>query len=212
MTLVHEKQALRERLRGELKSLPPGAQRAAGEAVARHLAAYLTELAAQEAMGERGPPVVAFFASLPWEIDTAPIDALLRELGFDRAVPSYATGHLRFHRLSPDTVLHSLPRDRLGIPTPPEAAPVLEAEQATLILTPGVALDGEGRRLGQGGGYYDAMLKRMRGHASERDASHPPVVALAFELQLVARVPAGSDDERVDGICTPERGLIWFPG
>ena len=50
-----------------------------------------------------------------------------------------------------------------GIPEPREDLPLASAHDVALALVPGVAFDGEGRRLGYGGGYYDRSLA----------ASHP---------------------------------------
>jgi len=64
---------------------------------------------------------------------------------------------------------------------------------------PGVAFDREGRRLGYGGGYYDRLLPQLAARAVR--------VAGAFDLQLVARVPAAPHDVAVDAIVT-ESGVL----
>jgi 5-formyltetrahydrofolate cyclo-ligase len=50
-----------------------------------------------------------------------------------------------------------------------------------LIVVPGVAFDRRGGRLGQGKGYYDRLLRRVRPDAT--------LVGLAFECQLFAKIP-----------------------
>lgn len=62
-----------------------------------------------------------------------------------------------------------------------------------MIIVPGLAFDQQGRRLGYGGGYYDAFLAR-----------HPGVlkVAVAFPFQVVAEVPVDAHDVRVDLVLT----------
>lgn len=73
------------------------------------------------------------------------------------------------------------------------------AQDAGLILLPGLAFDEKGNRLGYGGGYYDKYLK-----------SRPDCIcaALSYELQILEEVPHEEHDCRVDYIVTPERIII----
>ena len=66
-----------------------------------------------------------------------------------------------------------------------------------LVLVPGVAFDGAGRRLGRGAGHYDATLAALgpRGRA----------VGLAFEAQLLAEVPCEAHDAHLDALVTEAR-------
>ena len=65
---------------------------------------------------------------------------------------------------------------------------------------PLLAVDMGGRRLGQGGGYYDRTVKAL--HA---DGRRPRLVGVCFEAQIVARVPAGPDDALLDWLLTEQR-------
>lgn len=62
------------------------------------------------------------------------------------------------------------------------------------VVAPGVAFDRSCCRLGYGRGYYDRFLARLR--------PGTPVVAVAFEAQLVADVPVADHDRRVDAVVT----------
>ena len=64
-----------------------------------------------------------------------------------------------------------------------------------LIIVPGVAFDEKGNRLGHGKGYYDRMLKN----------ASAPIVALAFEFQIIENIPVAEHDRPVDMIITEER-------
>lgn len=62
------------------------------------------------------------------------------------------------------------------------------------VVVPGLAFDLTGRRLGYGGGYYDAFLRQISA----------PKVGFAFQLQIVDEVPVRVEDERMDIIVTEE--------
>jgi 5-formyltetrahydrofolate cyclo-ligase len=71
-----------------------------------------------------------------------------------------------------------------------------------LVITPLLAFDAEGGRLGQGGGYYD------RTFAASAEAIR---IGLAYSGQLLAGLPIEPHDARLHGILT-ETGLhrcIW---
>lgn len=70
-------------------------------------------------------------------------------------------------------------------------------EQIDLILVPGLAFDGEGRRIGYGAGYYDGYLREYRG----------VIVGVAYEQQLAPNIPADPWDVSMHGIVTDQRVL-----
>jgi 5-formyltetrahydrofolate cyclo-ligase len=88
---------------------------------------------------------------------------------------------------------------RYGVPSPPtEAAP--EALGAgDLVLVPGLAFDGAGRRLGRGGGHYDRALA-----AAEEGTV---AIGVGYEFQRVDAVPVEPHDVALDAVVT-ERGLF----
>ena len=84
----------------------------------------------------------------------------------------------------------SLHRGHFGIPEPTGAA---YAGEPDLIIVPGVAFDENCNRLGRGGGYYDRFLKHFRKATK---------FAVAYDFQLVKKVPMASFDIRIDGVFT----------
>jgi 5-formyltetrahydrofolate cyclo-ligase len=84
---------------------------------------------------------------------------------------------------------------------PADGAPI-EPSAIDVILTPAVAVDRTGRRVGYGGGFYDRFLLQTRSDALR--------VAVVLAEQLVDEdLPAGAFDLRVDAIVTPDE-LIRF--
>jgi len=122
-----------------------------------------------------------------------------REIVLPR-VRRHPKGLLLYKVTAPDGQLEPGPHD---IPEPiPECCQPAEIEEVDFVVAPGVAFDERGVRLGQGGGYYDRFLARLR-----RRPDHPPVAAAAFELQIIEHVPAEPHDARVDMIVTEQRIL-----
>jgi 5-formyltetrahydrofolate cyclo-ligase len=74
----------------------------------------------------------------------------------------------------------------------------LDDVQAMLI--PALAIDHDGVRLGQGGGFYDRTLGGGR--------PHPPVLAVVFSDEDGIEVPREPHDMAVDAVIT-ETGVRW---
>ncbi len=66
-----------------------------------------------------------------------------------------------------------------------------------LIVIPGAAFDSRGNRLGYGAGFYDMLLSKME--------KKIPIVAPAYEEQIVERIPEEPHDIKVDKIVTEKR-------
>ena len=83
-----------------------------------------------------------------------------------------------------------------GALEPADGAPI-EPSAIDVILTPAVAVDRAGGRVGYGGGFYDRFLPRTRPGV--------PGVAVAFADQIVDEpVPRGAFDLPVDAIVTED--------
>ena len=64
--------------------------------------------------------------------------------------------------------------------------------QIDLVVSPGIAFDRKGGRVGWGVGYYDRTLKQLKAKK----------IGLAFDFQVVDRVPVLPHDVRMDKIIT----------
>jgi 5-formyltetrahydrofolate cyclo-ligase len=89
--------------------------------------------------------------------------------------------------------LDELSPGAFGIPEPkhPHEFPLDEID---LVVIPGIAFDRKGNRLGYGMGFYDRFLKNLKGDV--------PLVALAYEFQIVNAVPRDDNDIVVHKIVT----------
>ena len=72
----------------------------------------------------------------------------------------------------------------------------IPADKIDMIIIPGVGFDEQGRRIGHGKGYYDKLLK---------DSKHSNHIGLAFEMQIVEKIPSEKHDIPVETIVTEKR-------
>lgn len=144
--------------------------------------------------------VVAGYRAVRGELD---IDAALRfvaEHGAKVTTPRVRGEHLEFLVTDDATPLVPGP---FGIPEPSEGE-LVAVRAHDLFLMPLVAFDSAGRRLGQGGGYYDRALAAFgAGERSER----PTLIGIAHAFQQVAEVPTEPWDVPLDAIVT-EEGIV----
>ncbi|MDP2278803.1 MAG: 5-formyltetrahydrofolate cyclo-ligase, partial [Nitrospirota bacterium] len=66
-----------------------------------------------------------------------------------------------------------------------------------LIIIPGSAFDVSGSRLGYGAGFYDRLLAEIKNKI--------PIIAPAYEEQIMKNIPSEPHDVRVDKIVTDRR-------
>ena len=71
-------------------------------------------------------------------------------------------------------------------------------EDVDFVVTPLLAVDRQGNRLGYGGGYYDRYLSSHK--KSKR-------VGYCFDFQIMENVPWGSKDEKLEIVVTDKRVL-----
>lgn len=141
--------------------------------------------------------VVAAYSPLRFEVDVSAVTerawALGKTVGLPRVVANTGTMQLHAYRLG-DTLVESA----FVVKEPAESAPLLDARSVDLVLVPGLAFDARGYRLGFGQGFYDRFLPTLPNAVR---------VGVAFELQLLAEVPAQAHDAPVDFLATERRVL-----
>ena len=141
---------------------------------------------------------VALYAPIRGEVPTR--DILIAALR-DGKVVCYPLSHVHGRILSFRAVGSEaeLEPGRLGVREPPSSAELVPVDRIDLFVVPGLGFTAEGKRLGRGGGYYDATLRA----ASERSRR----VGLAFAEQVVAGIPTTPEDVDMDLVVTESQTL-----
>lgn len=122
------------------------------------------------------------------EVDTWPIIARAFSMGKRVSAPVLRkNGSMRFRQLNADTKL--LP-NQFGLLEPQEGE-FVDPHQLDVIITPTVAFDSSGNRIGMGGGYFDRTFAFLRGR---KMWLHPKLIGVAFDCQRVGSFAANPWD------------------
>ncbi len=81
---------------------------------------------------------------------------------------------------------------------------ITDVNVLNLILVPGAVFDVRGYRIGYGGGYYDRLLEKI--------SQNTKTIGLAFDFQIIKRVPNDNFDKKVDRIITEKRVIHYEYG
>ena len=157
------------------------------------LGARLAEHILRDVMVQPGQSIAGFWP-IGTEIDIRPLLHALHASGQPILLPvTPPRGQpLTFRGWRPGDALRP---ERFGT-----VRPVGEPGVPDLLLVPLLAWDGQGRRLGYGGGYYDRTLAGLPGCRA---------IGCAYAAQRMAEVPADEHDVPLDAVAT-ELGLTWF--
>jgi 5-formyltetrahydrofolate cyclo-ligase len=192
-TSAAARKPLRAALRSRRRAVPAAERARTAQLVARNIGRML-----QLRRGSR----VAVYASLPEELDTAPLIALARRRGWIVYLPRI--DHRRRGRRMQFVQMGSRQRsNRLGI-AEPQGSRTLAARRLDLVFLPILGFDARGVRLGTGGGYYDRAFAFRRW----RSAWHAPrLIGIAYSFQQVERITPAAHDVLLDAVVT-ERGVL----
>ena len=175
-----------------MKVLEKSELRAAMRRLRKELAAASPDAGHQAAAFVADLPVgspVAIYHAMASELDAQPLALALIEAGRVLCLPvvERRDAPLVFRRWTEGDPLEM---DAGGCPAPLPLAEVLVPE---LILTPLLAFDDTGARLGQGGGYYDRTF-----------AALPNItrIGLCYTGQRVESLPIEAHDMRLHGVLT----------
>lgn len=140
---------------------------------------------------------IFFYASFRSEVETLNMIEESLKMGKRIVLPKVDKERHRL-RLYEIKDINELSEGYMGIPEPlPDDERLVPLDDIDLVVIPGAAFDYSCNRLGYGAGYYDIVL-------SERKKKMP-VVALAYEEQIVDLIPSEMHDVKVDMIVTDKR-------
>jgi len=136
--------------------------------------------------------VVALYSAKGSEVDTARIDEFARRRGLIVAYPRVIANERRlaFHTVG----LDELAPARFGLHEPNADAPTIAVADIAAFMTPGLAFDRSGGRIGWGRGHYDATFAVASPSALR--------VGLAYECQLIEQVAREPHDVALHIIIT----------
>lgn len=198
MTLLSDipftRQQIRQQIRQRRRALTPEQQTQFALQAADRMMAYPPVLLAQ---------TVAVFLSFDGELDTRPLIDQLWRAGKRVYLPvlhPFSPGNLLFLHYHPSS---DLVVNRLNIREPKlDVRDVLPLSQLDVLVTPLVAFDAAGQRLGTGGGFYDRTLQNWRQHRLQP-------VGYAHDCQQVDALPTEQWDIPLPAVITPSKTWLW---
>ena len=147
---------------------------------------------------------IALYLPFDKETDTAALIAAAHRRGARIFVPVIVDrrrSRIRFYELDGKTR-----RGTFGIAVPVRRGQAVPPRWLNLIVIPLVGVDGAGRRLGMGGGFYDRALEFRR---HRRHWRGPYLTGLAFDCQRTESSFAEPWDVKLDSLAT-ESGLQHY--
>jgi 5-formyltetrahydrofolate cyclo-ligase len=181
------KKSIRKETLRRRDNIPPPVRKAKGTMIKKRLF-ELEEFTRSES--------VLLYASFRSEVDTIQIIDEALKIGKKVSLPKSdpETHTLSLHLIQG---LEDLSEGYKGIPEPAGSAPRVGNNDVQMVIIPGVAFDIRGGRLGYGKGFYDRLLRQLKGNI--------PLVALAYEEQMTDEIPREEHDVPVDAIITDKR-------
>ena len=124
--------------------------------------------------------VIMMYLALPGEADTT--DAILYAWQQNKTVvvPKVLWQQRNMIPVEINSLDKGFSTEVVGLRNPVKGVPVL-LEDIDIVITPALAFDGKGNRLGRGGGYYDRFFANKK--------LNPLKCGFAFSEQIVQSVP-----------------------
>ena len=187
MTIAATKEELREQMRARLAAQSAAAVRVKSADIWERLS-----MVGEFATGSR----LLVYVSKEPEVETRGLIQQLLAMGRQVCVPWFDGAKKQYVASALADFALDLAVGRFGILEPkPGAVRPVACDQIDAALVPGLAFDETGNRLGRGMGYFDRLLRDVRGVK----------IALAYDFQLLSEVPAEAHDTPMDFIVTEKR-------
>ncbi len=148
----------------------------------------------------RSASVIMMFLSLPHEVSTD--EAILHtwQLGKIVVVPKISWQQRHMIPVQINSLETDFSTEVAGLRNPVTGVPV-PFEEIDLVVTPALAFDRKGNRLGRGGSFYDRFFANEELKA--------PRCGFGFTEQLVDFIPVAEHDKPMDFLVTDEE-IIYF--
>jgi len=192
LDLTASKAGLRRRLRAALKAATPEARRAGSLAACDLLRCQSVWRDARN---------VLLYSPIPGELDISPLINEALAAGKTVALPAFVAGSGVYDAFVIRHLTDDCAPGKFAIAEPKRSCPRLDLNRLDFTLVPGVGFDLTGHRLGRGQGFYDRLLANIAGTKC----------GVAFDFQVVERLPAETHDVRMNFILTPSRCLRLSP-
>jgi 5-formyltetrahydrofolate cyclo-ligase len=181
-------------LRGHMKEIRAEAAARDPDAAERLAARFPLKLF------ERYGPVVSGYIAIGDELDPAPLLARLAGQGARIVLPRVESdGAMTFR----DAMHATLEKGPFGLTQPSAAAEIV---RPNLVLTPLLAFDARGRRLGYGKGHYDRAIAALRA------TGRVFYLGIAYAQQQADVIPVERHDLLLDWVETPLNSVPLFLG
>jgi 5-formyltetrahydrofolate cyclo-ligase len=124
-------------------------------------------------------------------------------------VHPFSKGHLLFLRYNKNSTMilnqYNIKEPKLDV------RDIRPIQQLDIMLTPLVAFDSTGARIGMGGGYYDRTLAKWFEHYAQDKHCSPSIIGVAHDCQQIAKIPHEAWDIPLPKIITPTRIINCIP-
>ena len=197
------KEDIRSSRRLHRRTLSPEHLARAGKLLAEHGTAW----AATVSPAASG--TFAVYLGVAFEPPTIPLINSLHQAGHRVLLPVCEPGRLlSWVHWTPETVFVRSSYAPIDEPEGERLESSVVAGTAGIFM-PATAVDLDGNRIGQGGGYYDRLLQGL-----DASGGRPPTIAVVFDDDLLpsGSIPAEAFDQPVRQVLTPSGVIQLHPG
>ena len=186
---IMQKKRIREKIRKCLRAMPQQARDSKSEKACRNL--VLTEQFQQA-------EVIMMYLAMPYELDVTGAMEIAWEHGKTVVVPKINWQKKHMVPVRINSLREDFSTEAYGLRNPINATET-PCSNIDLVVTPAMAYDKKGNRLGRGGSYYDRFFadKNVRAHRC----------GFAFEEQFLESVPICDYDQPIDSLVTDEQTI-----
>ncbi|HEY9148812.1 MAG TPA: 5-formyltetrahydrofolate cyclo-ligase [Gammaproteobacteria bacterium] len=196
--MKEQRHQLRRQIRQQRRNLSPQQRRAAAQQLSRTLVRHPLFLHSRH---------IAFSLPNDGELDLTPLIRRAWAMGKRCYLPVLSPLYHNRLWFAPYHADSRLLPNRFGIPEPDcnwrQMRPVWALD---LVLTPLVAFDAAGNRLGMGGGFYDRTLAYL---ARRQHWRKPRLIGTAYAFQQVESLPHQPWDVPLQGVATECGVFEW---